>query len=250
MMKAQIKKRIAGLAAAVVAAALAVGFAGSSSAATPGLPAFGMTGDGLLTSFSTATPSVLYWVQRPSGFDGDTTIVGIDIRVQDGKLYVVGNRGGIYTVTVQAPNVFLTKVSQLTVPLQGSAFGVDFNPVTDRLRVASDTGQNLRHDLSGTTVALPGPAVIAAAYTNNDLHPDTGTTLFVFNTPPGHRAGFDIFSDLVGGKAVSNTGFATVISPSGNATLHTVDVPTGTTASVGGFPLPITDLAVSLDSMP
>jgi Domain of unknown function (DUF4394) len=38
-----------------------------------------------------------------------------------------------------------TKVSQSTAALQRSAFGVDFNPAADRLRV-SDAGQNLRHD--------------------------------------------------------------------------------------------------------
>jgi hypothetical protein len=32
-----------------------------------------------------------------------------------------------------------TMVSQLTLPLTGMFFGVDFNPAADRLRVVSDT---------------------------------------------------------------------------------------------------------------
>jgi hypothetical protein len=32
----------------------------------------------------------------------------------------------------------------MDVPLDGTFFGVDFNPTVDRLRVISDTGQNLR----------------------------------------------------------------------------------------------------------
>jgi len=35
-----------------------------------------------------------------------------------------------------------TSFSQLTVPLEGSFFGVDFNPAANALRIISDTGQN------------------------------------------------------------------------------------------------------------
>ncbi|WP_404349449.1 DUF4394 domain-containing protein [Phycicoccus jejuensis] len=80
-----------------------------------------------------------------------------------------------------------TLVNRLTVALEGKHFGVDFNPAADRLRVISDTGQNLRHDVNpgGTTIADtplnvtgatgPSTGVTAAAYTNPDtvvLGPD------------------------------------------------------------------------------
>src|SRR5688500_14980587 len=110
-------------------------------------------------------------------------------------MYGVGNYGGIYTIKTPpvTPDVVVTKVSQLSVPLYGTRFGVDFNPAADRLRVISDAGQNLRHNLNdGTTVAdatlttppATGPAkgVTAAAYTNNDLDARTATTLFDINT--------------------------------------------------------------------
>ena len=118
----------------------------------------------------------------------DTALVGIDFRVQDGKLYV-GDAGGIYTID---PNTALaTLVSQLTVALEGTYFGVDFNPAADRLRIISDTGQNLAHNVNpqGTTAVnmvlnYPAPVsinpalgVTGAAYTNNDLSDATGTTL-------------------------------------------------------------------------
>ena len=43
----------------------------------------------------------------------------------------------------------------MTVPLTGTVFGVDFNPAADRLRIISDTGQNLAHNVNagGVTVA-------------------------------------------------------------------------------------------------
>lgn len=138
---------------------------------------------------------------KVTGLDGDTKLVGIDFRVQDGNLYGVGDAGGIYTVDKQA---IATKVSQLTIALNGTYFGVDFNPAANRLRVISDTGQNLRHNIddpngapaTGVTVAdgtltqppvPPAPGATAtgvtgAAYTNNDLNPATATTLFDIDT--------------------------------------------------------------------
>ena len=92
-----------------------------------------------------------------------------------------------------------TKVSQLTVALAGTHFGVDFNPAADRLRVISDTGQNLRHNpvaggatlVDGTLAYTPGtPAtgLTAAAYTNNDLNAATGTTLVDLDTTKNQAA--------------------------------------------------------------
>ena len=165
--------------------------------------------------------------------------------------------------------------------MYGTNFGVDFNPAADRLRITSDTGQNLRHDLNthttvaDTTLSTPPTSgvtkgVTAAAYTNNDLDPSTATTLFVIGTgtdqvliqspanngtlaPTGSltvdaapNAGFDIFSTLSGGKAVSVAGFATLVAPDGSASLYSVNLLSGTATSVGKLPLPITDLAISL----
>ena len=71
----------------------------------------------------------------------------------------------------------------LSVALTGTNFGVDFNPAADRLRVISDTGQNLRHDLTAGTTTVdgltyppattPATGVTGAAYTNNG-RPRTG----------------------------------------------------------------------------
>ncbi|HEU5474368.1 MAG TPA: DUF4394 domain-containing protein [Actinophytocola sp.] len=287
-MKAWIKKGIAAAAVVVASAALAVGSSTSSSAAAPGLPAFGITSDGLMASFNTNNPGVLNWVAFPTGFVcGENFLIGIDFRVQDGKLYALGNRGCIYTVTLPSnpsvPIVTLTQVSQLSVALHGTNFGFDFNPAADRLRIVSDTGQNLRHDLNTHVTAVdgllssgPGTATVtgisAAAYTNNDLNSTTGTTLFDINPVTGQvliqspantgfvimtgmlggtfgpNAGFDIFADLVGGKTVSNTAFA-VLTPSGSRPLLvTVELLTGAPTTVGQFPLFISDIAVALDS--
>ena len=281
-MRARIKKGLAAAAVVVSVAAAVVGGGGGSSVAQPaGLRAYGISADGtLMVTFTTDQPQVLNWVRLIQGFSGDTAAVGLDFRVQDGLLYLVGNKGGIYVLQGWDPTV-IKKVSQLTVPLYGTNFGVDFNPAADRLRVISDTGQNLRHDLNthttvaDTTLSTPPTSgattgVSAAAYTNNDLNPDTATTLFDIGTmtdqvliqspanngtlaptgklgvDAGGNAGFDIYSTLSGGKAVSAAGFATLVAPNGTASLYSINLLNGTATSIGQFPLPITDLAISL----
>ncbi|MCD7438796.1 DUF4394 domain-containing protein [Streptomyces lincolnensis] len=279
---------MAAVAVVVTSTALMLGAPGTGSAApaaTPSLRAFGISGDGtLMATFTTDRPNILDWVRAVTGLSGDTALIGIDFRVQDGLLYGVGNKGGIYTVKPATPttDVVVTKVSQLQYTLHGTNFGVDFNPAADRLRVISDTGQNLRHnlndhstvqDLNLTTPPIEGTTkgVSAAAYTNNDLNAATATTLVDINTTSdqvvlqspanngtlaptgslgidaGINAGMDIFSTLSGGKTVDNAAFAT-LTPSGSATpsLYSVNVFTGQATAIGQFPLNITDLAISL----
>lgn len=291
-MRGRIQRKVALLITLAAAAAIVVGPAGtslaasSSSATAASLRAYGITDDGrLMATFTTDRPEELNWVRRITGLVTDTFVIGIDFRVQDGKFYAVGNHGGIYTISLPTGNqdVIVAKVSQLAVGLKGTAFGVDFNPAADRLRVISDVGQNLRHNLNdGTTVSdtslsngpgSPAAGVTAAAYTNNDLDSATATTLFDVNTttaqivvqspanngllaptgaigtPVATNAGLDVFSDLSSGKTVSNSAFATIVIPSGDATLNTVDLLTGAATPVGDpFPLTITDIAVSLDT--
>jgi hypothetical protein len=289
-MKTRIKRGIAA-AAAVTAASTAIflGNMGGAAAATPNLPAFGLISNGAtMCAFNTNAPGTLNWVRDITGFVNDeTTLIGIDVRVQDGLLYGVGNKGVIYTITVNPDPTYsyvdLTKVSQLGVALSGTTFGVDFNPAADRLRVTSDTGQNLRHNLNDHTTIADMPltlngatakGVTAAAYTNNDLNPDTVTTLVDLDTlndqvalqapanngtqnPTGKltvdatlNAGADIFADLSGGKTVSNTAFAAFV-PTGvtKASFYTFDILTGMAMKVGDFPsiAPVTDVAVDLD---
>lgn len=163
------------------------------------LAAVGLTDDQRLVRFDTVVPGVVRRGVKVSGLTGgDTRLIGIDYRVQNALLHGVGNAGGIYTVNPD--NGTARKVSQLSVALNGTSFGVDFNPAANRLRVISNTGQNLRHNIddpngappAGTTAvdaALTTPptagtttGVTAAGYTNNDLAATTGTTLFDVNT--------------------------------------------------------------------
>src|SRR5690606_16616327 len=94
------------------------------------------------------------------------------VRPADGLLYVVSSTSRIYTL--DAKTGALTFKSALSTPLAGSQFGVDFNPVADRLRLVSNTGQNLRVDVTtgaatvdGAINGVPGAVITASAYTNS-----------------------------------------------------------------------------------
>ncbi|WP_152364954.1 DUF4394 domain-containing protein [Microlunatus speluncae] len=284
-----IKTTLAGLAAAALttAASVAPAAGGTLDSLLGGLlgsggTAVGLTDHGHLVSFKLRAPESPKTIGAVHGLKGDKKLIGIDYRVQNGKLYGVGSSGGIYTVSTSSAKA--TKVSQLTVTLQGSKFGVDFNPAADRLRVISDSGQNLRHDVNpggatiadGTLTLPPDPAaaagVTAAAYTNNDLDPDTATTLFDLDTTrdqvvlqspansgqlsptgklgvdAGSDAGFDIYSELSRGSTQAVAGWAT-LKVDGRYGLYSINLLTGAADREGRFPSrhQVTDLAVTLD---
>ncbi|USQ86231.1 DUF4394 domain-containing protein [Streptomyces phaeoluteigriseus] len=281
-----MRNRSAATAAAIVVALCAApAFATSQAPAAAqhrNLSAVGLTSDQRLVEFAVDRPGNAWPLGKVSGLAVDTKLVGIDFRVQNGKLYGVGDKGGIYTLNTRAQ---AQKVSQLTVVLSGTAFGVDFNPAANRLRVISNTGQNLRHNIDDpaaprtTTVdgTLTNPTtppstamgVTGAAYTNNDLNPATATTLFDLDTmadrvslqspanagtlaPTGNlgvdaalNAGFDIhYSPATG----INHGYA-VLNTSGTYRLYEVDILTGKATNRGAFPkkYQVTDLALPID---
>jgi len=187
--------------AAALAAAGSLFSIAHAQTTTAALRVIGLTDDQRLISFNTAAPRL---TTREIGViaglaAADTQIVGIDFRIQDGLLYGVGNGGGVYTIDLG--NATATRVNSLSTPLAGSRFGVDFNPAADRLRIVSDSGQNLRHNVNAGGVTLTDGllnngavppvttlGVASAAYTNNDLATTTSTVLFDINAATGFVA--------------------------------------------------------------
>lgn len=255
------------LAAALSTAAPALATASDGGGGSKGLKVTGLTSDQRLVQFRTDRAGSVTPIGAVTGLEGDTALVGIDYRVQNGLLYGVGNAGGVYTLDTD--DATATKVSQLSIALEGTFFGVDFNPAADRLRVISDTGQNLRHDVNvaiGGTVAdtdltnapagTPALGVTGAAYTNNDLDPATATSLFDIDTAEdrvslqspanagtlaptgslgvdaGPSAGFDIYFSS---KDASNRGFA-ALATNDSYRFYEVNPLTGAATDAGAFP--------------
>jgi Domain of unknown function (DUF4394) len=252
---------------------------------TPRLTILGLTADQRLVKFNECRPGKLKEIGLVSGLQGhDKILVGIDFRVQDGELYGLGDGGGIYTIDTDTAQAF--NVGQLTVALQGASFGVDVNPAADALRIISDTGQNLRFpfatgatqtDMSLNNAGTTALGVTGAAYTNNDVDPNTNTTLFDIDTtldqvsiqsPPnngslvatgkltvdaGSTVGFDNYTQLRKGVAVGNNAFATLVV-NGTTGFYRVNLLTGTAILIDNFSSdkpddfsdPVIDIAIPL----
>ncbi len=227
--------------------------------------AYGLTMDQRVICFKVDRPSVNKTLLSAAILSSpDSSLVGIDVRPANGLLYGVGNAGGIYLLdpTAQRPEL----KARINVSLAGQSFGLDFNPTVDRLRMVSDTGQNLRInvDTGATTIDgvlnfTPGVAasgVSGVAYTNNDNDASTATTLFdidsigdqlVTQNPPNNgtlvgvgRLGyntraavaFDIRSTIKDGKAVSNEGF---VALGGGGSFYGIDLATGELRFIGNL---------------
>jgi hypothetical protein len=241
----------------------------------------GLTDNQRLVSFTETKPWRTRDLGRVSGLVTDVTVVGIDYRPATGDLYALGDKGGVYTIGKGAR---ATLKSRVNVPLQGTTFGVDFNPVVDRMRIVSDTGQNLRDNvdadndtLTDATLTSPGPppmtflGVAGAAYTNNDSDPDTGTTLYdidaagdqvVIQSPAnaglvvptgklkvdaGPTVGFDIYSAVRNGSTVRIDAFA-ALTVGGSDRLYEISLFNGRARSLGsiGGKSPVVDIAIPL----
>lgn len=119
-------------------------------------------------------------------------ILAIDFRPANGWLYGLGSSSQLYLIN-QTSGMASRIGCQFTTALDGTSFGFDFNPVVDRIRIVSNTGQNMRaHPDFGEIVAVDTPLsyaagdpnfgtppqVAGAAYSNPDTDPTTATTLY------------------------------------------------------------------------
>ena len=135
------------------------------------LDVVGLTSDGRLIEFRSNQPKNASSIAAIWGLSGDTRLVGIDYRPATGELIGLGDKGGVYTVSDF--NAQAVKKSRVGVALEGASFGVDFNPAADRLRIVSDTGQNLRHNVDDGTTTVDRPehrAAVRWASTGAGLH--------------------------------------------------------------------------------
>ena len=162
----------------------------------------GLAENNNLVIFDSARPSAILSALPITNTGGDT-LLGIDFRPATGQLYGLGHLGapGVRLYTIDPVTGAATLVSALTADpadptdpytdVFGTDFGVNFNPVVDRIRVVTDTGQNLRVNpvtggiITDTPLAFAAgdpnagqiPKVVDAAYSNNVANA-TSTTLY------------------------------------------------------------------------
>src|SRR3989344_136681 len=81
--------------------------------------------------------------RRPvTGLPAGERLVGIDFRVARGVLYALSQAGRLYTLDIPTGALRPVGPAPEALGLRGTAFGFDFNPAADRVRVVSpNTGQ-------------------------------------------------------------------------------------------------------------
>jgi hypothetical protein len=206
--------------------------------------------------------------------DGGASLVGLDVRPANGKLYGLTPEGAI--VIVDAKTGKWEKKSQLSEKLPvGETISVDFNPAADRMRIITSNGISLRVNVDDGKAIVDGalkyaetdpnkgktPKVTAVGYTNSfagtketalyDI--DVASGMLLKQAPPNDGivsgvgklgialdgpVAFDIRTDGKGG----NVGWLLA-----GGTLYTVDIATGAAKPLGaiaGLDGKVTDIAI------
>ena len=203
---------------------------------------YALAGNSLLV-VDTATPGTTRSTLAITGLQPGESLVGIDVRPATGELFGVGSTSRVYVINPLTGAATMVGAGPFAPALSGTSFGVDFNPVPDRIRVVSDTGQNLRlNPNSGAVAATDTPlngaatSAVGAGYTNSFAGATT-TTLYVIDAISDNL----YLQGSIGGAPVSpNGGTLTLVGPLGVNTSNAVglDISTAGTAfaalNVGG----------------
>ena len=114
---------------------------------------FGVTTANALISFRPSSPSTIVASVPVIGLLANENILAIDFRTSTRELIALTSTSRVYAINVTT-GLAVRKASLPLVPgLAGTAFGADCIPSTDRIRVVSDMGQNLRVNANSGTVA-------------------------------------------------------------------------------------------------
>ncbi|HEX5869980.1 MAG TPA: DUF4394 domain-containing protein [Longimicrobium sp.] len=263
---------------------------------TPGAPGnnfsgrtvFAIDNNNTLITFGALTPGTRVGLVNVNGLAAGETLVGIDFRPLDDRLYAVSSASRLYTIDTGTGLATAVGGGAIIPALSGTAFGVGFNPAVDRLRIHSNAEQNLRVNQTANPIVTlvdaplayaPGdvnagqdPQIAGTAYTLSVRPAPTSTELFAIdagrdvltrlNAPNDGQLttvgslGFDT-SDDVGFDIAGDTdvGYVTLTpagAASGPSRLYTVNLRSGQVTVVGqvAHPTPIRSIAVAPGAPP
>ncbi len=181
----------------------------------PAVTVFALTTTNRLLQFLSTSPGTIRDANPITGLQPAEELLGIDFRPATGELFALGKTNHLYTIdTGTGAATVINKTSVFTPTLLGTAFGFDFNPRTDRIRVVSKSLQNVQvrpdtgkvSSIDGPLAYAPGdsnfgkePGAVAAAYTDNVVGA-ARTTLYIIDSRR------DALLQQGGGGISANTG--------------------------------------------
>lgn len=120
-----------------------------------------------------------------TGLTSGENMMSIDYRPATGQLYGLSSSSRLYLINENTGSATPLGAGPFTPSIEGAGASIDFNPTVDRIRLVSQSGQNLRlHPETGAVVAVDGminggmnPVISGVAYTNS-VSGATSTELF------------------------------------------------------------------------
>ncbi len=236
----------------------------------------------MLISFGALTPDRPIAKVAITGLAAGETVVGMDFRPVGDALYVVGSTSRTYTVNVSTGVATAVTPAAFTPALSGSSFGIGFNPMVDRLRVHSDTEQNLRiNQLTGAVAfndaALAytagdvnfgaNPNIVGTAYTNSVNPAPTVTELYAIDSnldilveldapndgklstvgSLNFNTSGDVGFDIAGDTDIAYASLTPAAAATGSSRLYMINQRTGNATLIGviGHATPLRSIAVA-----
>jgi len=167
------RRRLQVTAVLVLSLTLACGGSGGPGPPPVGAPSpaiYGLDSANTLIVFRATRPDLVTRTTAVTGLPSGERLVGIDFRPADGRLYGLGRGSRLYLIDTTSGAATIIGTPPFAPALLGSTFGMDFNPVVDRLRIMSDSTQNLRLDPVADTIAGVDTALV---YASGDAHMGT-----------------------------------------------------------------------------
>ena len=194
-----------------------------------------------------------------TGLIASDVLTSIDFRPATGELYGVSTQSRLYVINQETGVARVIGTAALNPAISGTTVGIDFNPTVDRIRLVTNTGQNLRLQpetgvVAATDMPINGatnPRIESVAYTNNTAG-STTTVLYDIDSqtdklykqdPPNNGTLVEV--GALGTDITMSAGFD--INPTGDIALtavmvsniwelHSVDLTTGKLTKLGNLP--------------
>ncbi len=236
---------------------------------------YGLTTNNEIVKYNAKSPDQVLSIEAVTGFAAGDVLMAIDFRPATGQLYGMSRNSRLYIINTETGATGGVIGDDAFSPeVYGTFVGFDFDPVSDRIRLVTDLGQNLLiNPTTGATAVVDGslkpgsPFVVGSAYTNNKAGA-TSTTLYGIDlfsqklvkqgsngslTPVGSlrvsasgEVGFDIAPD-------KNVVLASMSVAGSNKTyvnnLYYIDLATGEANNLGKLAKPIIGLAIPTRSI-
>lgn len=151
------------------------------------IPFYGLTSSNEIVRFSSGNTTADQEIVAMTGMQPGEQILAIDFRPSTGQLYGISNQSRLYSINPITGKSAAISATPFTPAISGNLVGFDFNPTVDRIRLVTESEQNLRlHPETGMVAATDGGInpgdknITAAAYTNSFAGATT-TTLYTID---------------------------------------------------------------------